>query len=567
MVITITMRNYRIRNGIYWFRIVVPEDCREAIGKDEISFSLGTAEKEEAAILIPPHTKEWKLKFKEIRSASVASPSSSSSQTQNEPDGVVAEFQKQVDEYLQQHLDPYLNEHTEKELTVDSMLFFHYSVDRRTLRKWRLGLPKLQKADWPLPEKGSPGEERKCRKVLLDAINRIRAAIDAEVGRAVSTETEEIAINNLPPSRTGVSVSRSSSTSQETDIIKVMSLMLKAKNTEEKYRERIEGEIACLIEWFGGKSDITQYMYADLIEYVNECLPYIPKNMTRLEAFKGKSLRECVSLVKKHPEKYTPIAHKTCVNRFVGIQTVFGFAKDKLRIITVNPAEGIDIPVVRTVVHNSREFSKDELLQIWTKILPEAHAVVDRCAERYWSTILCLYHGFRQNEVCSLQIKDLYLDEDNVYVIRVREDVTMKGKSTKNESSNRIVPIHPYVLNELKFKAYVEGRKKEADSESMLFPNVTFVKGANFGKKVSAWFHKMKKKHLPEEAHHKTFHSLRHTFIQQAQNQAKMPDRYNLEITGHKVPGLSDVHLNYSGRLKPKDVLVELSKVKYGWEN
>ena len=89
---------------------------------------------------------------------------------------------------------------------------------------------------------------------------------------------------------------------------------------------------------------------------------------------------------------------------------------------------------------------------------------------------------------------------------------------------------------------------------------------SGYSKKMSVWFNKWKKIWLPAESHYKNFHSLRHTFIQQAQNQAKMSDRCNQEITGHSVSGVSDVHMIYSGRLKPKDVLEELKKVRYGWE-
>ncbi len=111
MVITITMRNFRIRNGIYWFRIAVPEDCRDAIGKDEISFSLETSDQKEAALLIPPHTKEWKKKFKEVRSLVGASAA-----PLDKPDGGTVDFEKDLSTYLDRYLADYIDARTDEEL-------------------------------------------------------------------------------------------------------------------------------------------------------------------------------------------------------------------------------------------------------------------------------------------------------------------------------------------------------------------------------------------------------------------------------------------------------------------
>ena len=57
MVITITMKNYVIRNGIYYFRLAVPKDCQAEAGKREILQSLKTSEELEAAVAIDKLTK------------------------------------------------------------------------------------------------------------------------------------------------------------------------------------------------------------------------------------------------------------------------------------------------------------------------------------------------------------------------------------------------------------------------------------------------------------------------------------------------------------------------------
>jgi len=51
MVITITMKNAILRSGKYHFRMRVPKDCLESVGKKEITQSLKTTEAVEAVRL------------------------------------------------------------------------------------------------------------------------------------------------------------------------------------------------------------------------------------------------------------------------------------------------------------------------------------------------------------------------------------------------------------------------------------------------------------------------------------------------------------------------------------
>lgn len=92
MVITITMKNVRLRNGIYEFRMAVPNDCLKSLDdKTEITKSLKTKDQAEAAVLARKETDEWKLKFKDIRT--IPSPSNTA------PD-IVAEFREKLTAHM-----------------------------------------------------------------------------------------------------------------------------------------------------------------------------------------------------------------------------------------------------------------------------------------------------------------------------------------------------------------------------------------------------------------------------------------------------------------------------------
>ena len=349
---------------------------------------------------------------------------------------------------------------------------------------------------------------------------------------------------------------------EETDLLKVAELLIQSKERVEATNAKIRAEVRHLKEWTKNKSDITKYNKADLIDYVQNCLPHIPSNMVRKKAYKGKTLRQCVALTKKDPEKYPPLAHKTCENTLMRLQMVFRYAKEDLGVISVNPAKGVEIPKNGSSTKKPKGYTAKEQKALWNA-LKGVRQEEDKRPARFWVPILCLYHGFRLNEVCSLFLKDVYEDEDGVWVMDVNVDG--KGKKLKNKSSVRLVPVHPYVLNDLGFKAFVEAQKEER-KKGLLFSDLTFSEGCGYRRRISQWFAKWKVSWLPTESLHKHAHDLRYTFIQQAQNQAKMSDRCSQEITGHAVEGVSSVHLEYSGRLKPKAVLEELEKLRYGWE-
>ncbi len=558
MVITITMKNVRLRNGIYEFRMAVPADCQDAVGKKEITQSLQTGDASQADVLAKDLTAEWKTEFKKIRAGKNGTP-----EVKAKTNDTVVSFKARLKAHLDQHLDDYLVNQTKDDLVKSSEWLLECMAIIRNGDNCSIDLSEELGIAYPLPDQQSPGMTRRLNKAVIDALARIRQAIDDEAGWAISDKVEEEVLETIPRASVSAHQPVSSPAQKGTDIEAVMNLMLDAQNIVGRYAMYVRAEVKCLQEWLGGKSDITSINKSDMVDFVRNCLPHIPKNMTRGADYEGKSLRKCVELTKKKPAKYVPISHQTCTNRLAKLHMVFSYAQDHLGIITVNPAKGIEIPKVRVLDAVERNFTADELSDM-RKALAEVYKAVNKRPERYWIPMIGLYHGFRLNEICSLRLKDIYQHADGTYVIDVNADGAKK--KVKNKSSIRIVPIHPYVLDSLGFRDYIEKRNANAAPDDLLFPNLTYTETQGFSKNMSVWFNSWKTTWLPAESRYKNFHSLRHTFVRQAQNQAKMSDRCNQEITGHSVSGVSRVHMGYSGRLQPTDVLLELSKVKYGWE-
>jgi integrase len=555
------MKNVTQQGETYHFRIAVPKDCVEAVGKKEIFLSLGTKSWEEAGKRAAPLRKEWKAEFKRIRNAAKGLDSQSTAGDDPDVSESSSDYLQHYRVLMEKNL-PALIDHSADEELPDiaehyvATIEYIQNADSRAPRQ--LDLPELEETG-PLPSGETPGQTRKKRRALVTVLHEMEKAVTEELREPLKKETSP----SQSTSKSVVTVEQPSvSTGEETDLLKVAELLIQSKTRNEATNSKVRAEVRHLKDWTLGKSDITKFTKADLIDYVQNCLPHIPAFMHQKEKYKNKTLRQCVALTQKDPNKYPPLSYKTCENTLMRLNMVFNYAKDFLGVIPVNPVKGIEIPKVNAPKEKPKAFTKKELKDMW-KALTAVHLEIGKRPSRYWVTVLSLYHGFRLNEPCSLFLKDVYEDEDGIWVMDLNEDGP--GKTLKNKSSFRVIPVHPYVLNDLGFKAFVEAQKARR-REGLLFDDLTLTKDG-YKRKISHWFAKWKEEWLDEKNTHKNFHSLRHTFIRQAQNQAKISDRCAQEITGHSVDGVSAVHLGYSGALPPKAMLEELKELQYGWEN
>ena len=64
--------------------------------------------------------------------------------------------------------------------------------------------------------------------------------------------------------------------------------------------------------------------------------------------------------------------------------------------------------------------------------------------ERYWVTLLSAYSGARLNEVCQLNVSDIQ-KTDGIWALNLNAD--SDDKSIKTEAGNRIIPLHPKLID------------------------------------------------------------------------------------------------------------------------
>jgi integrase len=501
MILTVKMKNITLRGEIYHFRMGVPKDCVKALGKTEITQSLYTTDKVKAMSEAQRLTDTWSAKFNRMRTGRPQSVRPVAAAAR--PAEVNAEgFREQLLSRMKTSLPKIFAEESAESLRERSTAY-HESIDYvRNGGLCDLRLPEIGIRDWPSPDLKDHRVVREYSRVLIDVLQLMRKAIDTELGdefsapksnqKAPACERADAARKNEMSTKAAPSAD---DPSEKHSVMDVAELMLASKKRIAKTEATVRADVRLLQEWIVNKKSIAAYTKKDLIDFVCNCLPYIPANITKKKEYKGMSLRKCIELTRKNPEKYPPISYITCCNRLVNIAMVFNYAKDYLDVIKVNPAKGIEIPQVRVIDNGPRGFTANELTAMWGA-LQEIHKNEPRRPSRFWATVLSLYHGFRLNEVCSLFLKDVYEDADGVFVIDV--NANHATKSVKNQSSVRIVPVHPFVRDQLGFKAFVEEQKR-ARIEGLLFQDLSFIESKGYITKVSSWFKYWKTDWLPAD--------------------------------------------------------------------
>ena len=237
------------------------------------------------------------------------------------------------------------------------------------------------------------------------------------------------------------------------------------------------------------------------------------------------------------------------------IRSFLGMFKDYLRfavkedIIENSLCDFIDLPL-KILYRNRSPFTSEELRKIFN---PNTYAN-PKCRKdmpRFWVPLIALYHGCRLNEICQLDTADIVLNK-KVPCIQIQAN---EDKSIKNRSSERIVPIHPKLI-EMGFLSYVDYRRRYKKDKLFDF---TKKKTGNYGGAMQHWFARYLDKINIKETD-KVFHSFRHTFETKAV-EVKIPAEYQNAICGWTDNGVGQ---RVYGRHKDINVMLEeISKISY----
>lgn len=224
-----------------------------------------------------------------------------------------------------------------------------------------------------------------------------------------------------------------------------------------------------------------------------------------------------------------------------------------------------------------RHFEHDELKRLFEGSEMAELAKSGTEAYKFWLPHVGLFSGARVNELCQLNPQlDIRRDEKSgIWFFDITEDSASHKdvkKSVKTKSSDRLVPVHPQLV-ELGFLNYVEHLKKQG--HTLLFPGFPPSVG-RAAPKAGEWFGEfLRDLNLRDEtpgARLVGMHAFRFTLLHQA---AELRVVNAEAITGHSSnvtniervqdgqvdKGVSDVVVTYRGELsvgKKMDILKQI---------
>jgi integrase len=143
--------------------------------------------------------------------------------------------------------------------------------------------------------------------------------------------------------------------------------------------------------------------------------------------------------------------------------------------------------------------------------------------EKFWVPLIVLLCGMRPREVCQLYQEDIK-QEANIWYFDIN---AQKDKSVKTLESERLVPLHPLLI-ELGFLKYCKSQKHER-----IFPSlINAGEGEGYAESCNRWVWRYNRLHITNEKK-KVPYSMRHNFSTFLTNLPNIKESLVDEITGH----------------------------------
>jgi len=245
------------------------------------------------------------------------------------------------------------------------------------------------------------------------------------------------------------------------------------------------------------------------------------------------------------------------VNFHLGIgKAMYNLAmkKDK-NLDRINPFDDLRLRESKRADEKQDTFSTEDLERLFC-LSPEYGQDKHKHAHNFWIPLIGLYTGARLEEICQLFITDI-IEIDGYLCLDIQEQDAPDLKSVK-QGERRIVPLHPFLLKDLKFINYV---RSIDESETRVFPKLIRVNN-RWGHAFGQWFSKFKKRcGIKAPPRKKTFHSLRHTLIDFCK-QNDIEEEHTSEFVGHKNRNIT--YGLYGKRFKPQKLYRKIvAKLNY----
>lgn len=267
-----------------------------------------------------------------------------------------------------------------------------------------------------------------------------------------------------------------------------------------------------------------------------ETLKKLPPNINKRREFRGKTIQQIITMNAGSPT----IATYTIEKALTTIKTLFSWMVTE-GLIDKNPSGILVAPKKEVRSDEERSvFNREDLQRLMDGLKVEAErGKLDGHPERYWLPLIGLFSGMRLGEIAQLHIDDVVQVKDDssgndIWCFKVQSSEE-DGKSVKNTSSLRIIPVHKTLID-LGFIEYLKTIKEAG--QPRLWMRLTLDSKGKWYKNFSNWF--LKHSNIGEgflrtyitTDPKKDFHSFRHAFANKLK-QANIEEVKIAELVGH----------------------------------
>ena len=275
------------------------------------------------------------------------------------------------------------------------------------------------------------------------------------------------------------------------------------RSRTEKTRKSLRGYLEAMASIIGPGKDIRSVTHQDCVQ-AREIIEKLPPNFKKLKPFEKLPLKQVAEVATREGmQTLSPQG----INNYVDAFYAFLRWCEGSQLIDRVPARRELLRVADPEKRDNKRlpFSADQLQTIFST---GAFETIDRDSAMFWVPLIALWNGMRSNEICQLDAADIR-QEEGVWCFDITGVSTTGAddKTTKTESSVRVLPVHDRLLD-IGLIDFHQNRPKN----SKLFADIP--RGADgyystvFSKRINRHFKKIGV-HMRRKL---VFHSLRHNF-------------------------------------------------------
>lgn len=320
--------------------------------------------------------------------------------------------------------------------------------------------------------------------------------------------------------------------------------------------EAAEKTLKLFMEHVLPETDIKTIRRRDILEFRDNILRRMPARRAQRAELRELSFTEQLENRAKMPV----MARQTINNNITRLGGFFVWCLDR-EYIDQNPAARLQVKRDDKVSNERKPYSAEDLERMFVQLREDNLNAWK--PHKLWIPLISLYSGARQNEICQLQVENI-IAIDGIPCLEITENEET-GARVKNQSSRRIIPVHPTLLK-LGFLTEVLRRirtkRGNRAGDNRLWITLEYTAKYGYAHAFEKFFSRFNRRHVTADTK-KVFHSLRHTLANNLKQRGAQ-ESLVAEIMGHTIPGMT--FGRYGKDFKPSVLLENLKMLDYGFD-